>query len=148
MTQPQRRRPGSTSPIKLVPAVEPVQTPSPATTNSESPAATRDNLTPSPQVAPETPPAQTQATTPASSAPAEAPDTKAPVTVTMYRSTKKRAETAVFRTAGFTDGYTSFSALVEGAIQRELERLAELHNGGEPFEPNSGSFRQGRPFSS
>jgi hypothetical protein len=70
------------------------------------------------------------------------------VTVTLRRSIKKTAETAVLRTAGLPDGYQSFSALVEGAVQRELQRLADEYNGGEAFTPNGGAFRQGRPFSS
>ena len=36
----------------------------------------------------------------------------------------------------------SMAALVEGALERELERLANLYNYGEPFPLNDGGFRQ------
>lgn len=152
MTQPQRRRPGSASPIKLVPAVEPVQTPAaaPTETPSESPTATNGAPSSSPRQKTSTP-RRKPVGSPAPPAPVAAdaaPDTKAPVTVTLRRSIKKTAETAVLRTAGLPDGYQSFSALVEGAVQRELQRLADEYNGGEAFTPNGGAFRQGRPFSS
>ncbi|SDZ56554.1 hypothetical protein SAMN05216554_0051 [Herbiconiux ginsengi] len=144
MSQPQRRRPGSASPIKLVPTVEPVQTPT--VTAPEAPVEAS-------AVAPQ--PSKPAGRKPLKSPPATAPtatkdaaDVKTPVTVTIHRSVKKTAETAVLRTAGFPNGYPSFSALVEGAIQRELQRLADEYNGGEAFTPNGGSFRQGRPFSS
>ncbi|WP_414172995.1 hypothetical protein [Clavibacter tessellarius] len=38
---------------------------------------------------------------------------------------KKRAQTAVLRTAGVPGGYKSFAALVDGALERELTRLAD-----------------------
>ncbi|KRE28233.1 hypothetical protein ASG80_21375 [Agromyces sp. Soil535] len=69
-------------------------------------------------------------------------------TFSIRKTVKKSAETAVFRTAGYPGGYTSLKALVEGAIERELVRLADEFNGGEPFPPNEGGFRRGRPFGS
>ena len=152
MTQPQRRRPGSTSPIKLVPTVEPVQTPAaaPTETPSASTAATNGSSSSPPKKRAATP-RQKPVGPPTPAVPAgadHAADVKAPVTVTLRRSIKKTAETAVLRTAGLPHGYQSFSALVEGAVQRELQRLADEYNEGEAFTPNGGSFRQGRPFGS
>ena len=128
MTVPTRRRPGSASPIRLVPEVEEVRTP-PAT---ELPPAV---LSPTP-------------TSSESSADAVESDEKKAVTFGLRTSLKKRAETAVLRTAGYEGGYTSMAALVDGALERELARLAVEFNGGEPFPRNVGGFRQGRPLGS
>ena len=54
----------------------------------------------------------------------------------------------VLRTAGYDGGYQSMAALVDGALERELERLAIEFNDGEPFPRNAGGFRQGRPLGS
>lgn len=75
-------------------------------------------------------------------------DAKKAITVAIRESLKKRAETAVLRTAGYEGGYLSMAALIEGAIERELERLAGEFNDGEPFLGNVGSFRRGRPAGS
>lgn len=75
-------------------------------------------------------------------------DGKKAVTFAIRTSLKKRAETAVLRTAGYEGGYLSMAALLEGAIERELERLADEFNDGEPFLVNVGSFRRGRPAGS
>ncbi len=61
---------------------------------------------------------------------------------------KKRAQTAVLRTAGVPGGYKSFAALIDGALERELTRLADELNDGAPYEPNTGEFRTGRPLGS
>lgn len=37
-------------------------------------------------------------------------------------------------------------ALVEGAIEREVARLADEFNDGESFPPNECGFRRGRPL--
>jgi len=63
-------------------------------------------------------------------------------------SLKKQAETAVLRTATFPEGYSSMAGLIEGALRRELARLADEYNEGEPFPANTGTFRQGRPLGS
>ena len=128
MTAPIRRRPGSASPIRLVPEVEEVRTP---------PAMEAPPAVPSP--------------TPTSKAPladALESDEKKAVTFGLRTSLKKRAETAVLRTAGYEGGYASMTALVDGALERELERLAVEFNNGEPFPRNVGGFRQGRPLGS
>lgn len=67
------------------------------------------------------------------------------MTVRIRSSVKKSAETAVLRTAARLGGYNSMNSLVEAAIERELECLAAEFNGGEPFAPNDGRFRKGRP---
>ncbi len=128
MTVPTRRRPGSASPIRLVPEVEEVRTPA----------------------ATEPPPAVLSPTPTSSESPADAveSDEKKAVTFGLRTSLKKRAETAVLRTAGYEGGYTSMAALVDGALERELARLAVEFNGGEPFPRNIGGFRQGRPLGS
>jgi hypothetical protein len=98
----------------------------------------------------EAPPAA-PAPTPTSSAPsadAVESDEKKAVTFGLRTSLKKRAETAVLRTAGYEGGYSSMTALVDGALERELNRLAVEFNNGEPFPRNVGGFRQGRPFGS
>ena len=75
-------------------------------------------------------------------------DEKKAVTFGLRTSLKKRAETAVLRTAGYEGGYNSMAALVDGALERELARLAIEFNNGEPFPRNLGGFRQGRPLGS
>ena len=128
MTAPNRRRPGSASPIRLVPEVEEVRTP-PAMELPPAPAS------PNPR-------------SNASSDGAVEGDEKKAVTFGLRTSLKKRAETAVLRTAGYEGGYNSMAALVDGALERELARLAVEFNNGEPFPRNVGGFRQGRPLGS
>ena len=128
MTTPSRRRPGSASPIRLVPEVEEVRTP---------PAMEALSAAPSPTLTPTAP-----------SADAVESDEKKAVTFGLRTSLKKRAETAVLRTASYEGGYSSMTALVDGALERELARLAVEFNNGEPFPRNIGGFRQGRPLGS
>ena len=137
MTAPIRRRPGSTSPLALVPEVEELRT-SPIEEPSQQPS------TPTPK-------APVPTTAPVAAVPMVEPaesDEKKAVTFALRTSLKKRAETAVLRTAGYQGGHKSMAALVEGALERELERLALEFNNGEPFPQNTGGFRQGRPLGS
>ncbi|GGI42864.1 hypothetical protein GCM10010988_41170 [Cnuibacter physcomitrellae] len=163
MSAPQRQRPGSASPIKkLTPHVETVRTPStptePEGEGTQRPlevgvgstsAAPTIEATPEPSVAGESGPAAqpARAKAPARKAAPKVlvPDPKIPTTLAIRQSLKKKAETAVLSTSRFEGGYVSLSALVEGALVRELERLAEEFNEGQPFEENDGGFRQGRP---
>ena len=98
----------------------------------------------------ETPPAAPQTNPAPSARPADAPesDEKKAVTFGLRTSLKKRAETAVLRTAGYEGGYASMAALVDGALERELARLAAEFNNDEPFPRNVGGFRRGRPLGS
>ncbi|QZN87810.1 hypothetical protein [Cellulomonas sp. C5510] len=73
---------------------------------------------------------------------------KATTSLQIYLELKARAETAVLRTAGQEGGVRSLTALVNEALAREVIRLEEQFNAGEPFEPNRGAFRMGRPFGS
>ncbi|WP_434157547.1 hypothetical protein [Clavibacter michiganensis] len=129
MSAPERRRPGATSSIKLAANVESVQTGA--------------AVSPAPMVAPAAPP--TGDTPPRAEAVKEP---TIPTTVPLRAGLKKRAQTAVLRTAGVPGGYKSFAALVDGALERELTRLADELNGGAPYEPNTGEFRTGRPLGS
>lgn len=159
MAAPVRRRPGTGSPLAV--EVEPVRTPA---TVPEQPAA------PAAEDAPVAPPAAAQrakvevaeAPAPAVERPRRAPtaasdpgpkvtdqaDPKSAVTVQIRNSLRQRAQTAVLQTAGRAGGHRSFAALVDAALERELERLAREFNGGAPFERNAGEFRTGRPFGS
>lgn len=67
------------------------------------------------------------------------------MTIRLRLAVKKCAETAVLSTAGHLGGYASMNSLVEAAIERELESLATRFNEGDPFPPNDGRFRKGRP---
>lgn len=40
----------------------------------------------------------------------------------------------------------TLAAFTETALRRELKRLQKEHNGGQPFPPNSGPLRTGRPL--
>lgn len=136
MSQPARQRPGSVSPIKkLTPEVEPVQTPSSITVDTVT-----ESVSAQPAMATAEKPVVVAATQPAD------PDPKGSFTTSVRRSVKKAAETAVLQTARFPGEYSSLSAFVEGAMVRELERLATEYNDGQPFLPNTGTFRQGRPL--
>lgn len=135
MTTPARRRPGSASPISLVPAIEEVRT-------AVSPPVALESTTAQVET-----PVKVEAATARTTEPAES-DTKKAVTFSLRTSLKKRAETAVLTTAAYSGGYTSLAALVDGALERELSRLAGEFNAGEPFPPNGGGFRQGRPLGS
>ena len=121
MSAPERRRPGANSPIRLTANVEPVRT------GVETP------VTPEP---------------PRQEAAEPVKEATIPTTVALREGLKRRAQTAVLQTAALPGGYRSFAALVDGALERELERLANEHNGSVPFEPNAGGFRTGRPFGS
>jgi len=121
MSAPERRRPGANSPIRLTANVEPVRT------GVEAPV-TPESLRQEP------------------SQPVK--EATIPTTVALREGLKRRAQSAVLQTAALPGGYRSFAALVDGALERELERLANEHNGSVPFEPNAGGFRTGRPFGS
>lgn len=137
---PARRRPGATSPIpRLEPHVEAVKTP--ASTHTPVPVPQVIEVDPAPVVA--APAAPVPAPVVAQRPPA--PERKA-VTFPMSVDLKKRIETAVLRTQGHPGGYASFTAFMDGAATRELARLEAEYNGGEPFEPNPGRFRAGRPI--
>ncbi|MHB1328055.1 MAG: hypothetical protein ACYC2K_07620, partial [Gemmatimonadales bacterium] len=73
---------------------------------------------------------------------------KTAVTVGIRTLLKKRVETAVLRTAELEGGYPTMAALIQGALERELDRLAIQFNGGEPFQQDIGAFRRGRPLGS
>jgi hypothetical protein len=73
-------------------------------------------------------------------------DAKIARTFLMPRTLVKTAETAVLRTGGLPGGYRSMTALVNGALARELERLANEFNDSEPYPPNGAEFRVGRPI--
>ena len=51
---------------------------------------------------------------------------------------------AAFRAAGYFDNVPSFAKFVEGALQRENQRIADAHNNGEPFEPITEKLAPGR----
>lgn len=146
MTAPARRRPGAESPIKLTPQVEEVRTAASVPMQEAAPAVSPQEQPPAPAktaTAKRRKPAAV--TTPM---PAGDSDATEPATFNLRSVVKKSAETAVLRTQGYPGGYTSMKALVEGALERELARLADEFNGGEPFPPNEGGFRRGRPLGS
>jgi hypothetical protein len=109
-------------------------------------------------VAPSAPAAAkpTSPTTPSQQASAATPRTpadylvgqKATTSLALYLELKARAETAVLRTAGQAGGARSLTALINEAVAREVIRLENEFNDGQPFEPNQGAFRMGRPFGS
>lgn len=153
---PTRKRPGSQSPIALIPKVEPVNTPATPTPATVAP-------TPAPPAAP----AQEPAPAPSRTEPAAptkerrststkqdrapslqeaADDPKVSRTFMIRLSQIKAAETAVLRTGGLPGGYKSMTALMNAALARELERLAAEFNDGDPFPPNAAEFRVGRPL--
>ena len=156
----ERKRPSGTSPISLTPRVEPIATPAvpaPAVQQPAEPAAPAAP-TDQPDNRPEAPPA---ATTPRR-APAQRrratepePPVQAAVGTAMISRTFRfqealirRAETAVLRTAGLEGGHVSMTALLNTALERELARLEDELNAGEPFPANRGEFRRGRPIGS
>ncbi len=156
----ERKRPSGTSPISLTPRVEPIATPAvpaPAVQQPAEPAAPAAP-TDQPDNRPEARPA---ATTPRR-APAQRqraaepePSVQAVVGTAMISRTFRfrealirRAETAVLRTAGLDGGHVSMTALLNTALERELARLEDELNAGEPFPANRGEFRRGRPIGS
>lgn len=142
----ERRRPAGQSPIVLTPLVESIQTPP----------------TVEPTIKAEHEPAVVEAERkskrsprPAASAPAEptptpmppAPEPKIARTFQFRDSLIKRAETAVLRTGG-QGGHMSMTALLNAALERELQRLEAEFNDGAPFPANRGAFRTGRAIGS
>lgn len=156
----ERKRPSGTSPISLTPRVEPIATPTAPAPVVQQPAEPAAPAAPSgqPDNRPEAPPA---ATTPRRS-PAQRPRATEPeppvqaaVSAAMISRTFRfqeplirRAETAVLRTAGLDGGHVSMTALLNTALERELARLEDELNAGEPFPANRGEFRKGRPIGS
>lgn len=150
--------PAASTPAEPVPPARPLtesQTTAPIAEQDSAPATAP---TPTPSLAPSqqsASPSQPQAapswnrsaTSPHGDYPPEL-DEKKQATLNLRRILKARAETVVLRTAGFEGGYTSWNAFVEGALERELQRMANEFNNGEPFPPNLGNFRQGRPLGS
>lgn len=148
MAAPVRRRPGAGSPLAV--EVEPVRTPAtapapviragavPAPRVGESEAAQSAPMSPAAAVQPPSERRLSRRTAaPAVPEVREVPDAKKPVTVQMRMSLKQRAESAVLLTGGGEGAPRSFAALVDEAVERELARLAEHFNGGEPFSRHS-----------
>lgn len=148
MSGPTRRRPGAASPIRLVAEVEEVRTPqatTPAEQANPTPPAEASQSNVAAPVA-SIPPVQD--VTPEQQSTQRMPEAKVATTVPIRRSLKARAQTAVLRTGSYNDGYSSFAAFIEGAIEAELKRLESIFNDGEPFPEHDGAFRRGRPLGS
>jgi hypothetical protein len=123
--KPERSRPAGRSPLKA--NIETINTgaqaaPAPPTTSS-----------PEPQAPP--------------SPPMRISDETRPVTVKLSSSVIGKAKSAVLQTSGKPGGHRSFAGLVQAAVEREVQRLAEEFNEGQPYESHQGEFRRGRPFS-
>lgn len=142
----ERRRPAGSSPIVLTPHVEPIQTPA---SISEPPPAPVTPAAAAPPVPEKKAKREPRATTAAPVTAPELPaaDPKVQRTFQFRDSLIKRAETAVLRTGG-QGGHTSMTALLNAALERELQRLEVEFNDGEPFPANRGTFRTGRPIGS
>lgn len=122
---PERSRPAGRSPLKA--NIENI--------NTGVQAAPPVQVAPAPQ--PQAPP------TP----PAAASDETKSVTVKLSSSVIGKAKSAVLQTSGKPGGHRSFAGLVQAAVEREVQRLAEEFNDGQPYESHQGEFRRGRPFS-
>lgn len=72
--------------------------------------------------------------------------TSSAVTVKIQNDVISRAKSAVLHTAGQPGGHKSFAALVQAAVEREVQRLADEFNEGQPYGELQGEFRRGRPF--
>ena len=150
MTAPVRRRPGGVSAIRLVAEPEAVKTGADSHeatishSGSETPELTPEVRAGQPAAAPRDVGAQAERPV----RPPEEDRAKEQTSLQLRRALKRRAQTAVLRTGGYENGYRSFAALVEGALERELERLQNEFNAGQPFPENEGGFRIGRPMGS
>ena len=122
---PERSRPAGRSPLKA--NIENI--------NTGARAAPPVQVAPAPE--PQAPP------TP----PAAASDETKSVTVKLSSSIIGKAKSAVLATSGKPGGHRSFAGLVQAAVEREVQRLAEEFNDGQPYESHQGEFRRGRPFS-
>lgn len=149
---PTRKRPGSQSPIALTPKVEAVSTPATVAPTPAVPSTPAQEPAPAPARA--EPAAPAKESRPTSTEQGRAPasnevvdDPKVSRTFLIRLSQVKAAETAVLRTGGLPGGYKSMTALMNAALARELERLANEFNDGAPFPPNAAEFRVGRPLS-
>ena len=122
---PERSRPAGRSPLKA--NIENI--------NTGAQAAPPVQVAPAPE--PQAPPAP----------PAAASDETKSVTVKLSSSVIGKAKSAVLQTSGKPGGHRSFAGLVQAAVEREVQRLAEEFNDGQPYESHQGEFRRGRPFS-
>lgn len=166
MSKPQRKSPASRSVLGLVPEVESIV---PTAAPIAEPEVTQV-VESTPEQAPAAPPepivvestqtsARTKKTAPRaaeSAKPAEGSTkrvsetaiTSEKITVAINGSLKRRAQTAVLRTAAYPNGHQTLASLVEAAIERELAALEADFNRGKPFPENHAGFRTGRPLGS
>ena len=128
MSAPARRRPAANSPISLTPKIEPVNTGVPTVPESHG---SGDTSTWRSEVS-QAVGARFPETNGGGSSAIEDDSTVATTTL-LRRSLKLQAQTAVLRTQQEPNGYRSFAQFVNGAIERELQRLANEYNGGTPF---------------
>jgi|GEM_PF-3160689 len=167
MARPPRNRPSGQSPILDV-QVEQVRMPvNDATDAGDAQSSPEQPPAPTAPPSPTPPPDRASASTAATTeSPGNTPSStrsrrrrvrqpadylvgpKATTSLQLHVELKARAETAVLRTAGQEGGARSLTALLNEAVAREVMRLEDELNGGEPFEPNRGAFRMGRPFGS
>lgn len=67
-------------------------------------------------------------------------------TMNVRENTISMMKTAVKKTRGHPGGAETMTALVNAALERELQRLADEFNGGEPFPPSHDNLQPGRPL--
>ncbi|MBE9924869.1 hypothetical protein G8C93_03050 [Cellulosimicrobium cellulans] len=156
----ERKRPSGTSPISLTPRVEPIATPAvpaPAVQQPAEPAApaaptdqpdNRPEARPAAMTPRRAPIQRQRAAEPEPSVQAAVGTAMISRTFRFREALIRRAETAVLRTAGLDGGHVSMTALLNTALERELARLEDELNAGEPFPANRGEFRRGRPIGS
>lgn len=165
-----RKRPGGHTPVQLYAQPEGISVARLEPEEPDAPAAS-PQIAAVPPLTPEPPaPAAVPAPVAAATAPAPAqpqpqpaasttqqapvtsqrtdPSLKIPTTVQVQLSLKKQAETAVKTTGHLPGGHKSWAQFVNAAVARELQRLADEFNDGEPFPENAGEFRNGRPLGS
>lgn len=67
-------------------------------------------------------------------------------TMNVRENTISMMKTAVKKTREQPGGAETMTALVNAALERELQRLADEFNGGEPFPPSYDNLQPGRPL--
>lgn len=130
-----RRRTPTGGAASLIGANRTSDTPPPP---SSEPARAADDVQPvQPPAEVPAPPARTPASAKATRAARarKAAGERAPQTnVTLSEEVRLESLSAA-KVAGAFEGVRNYSAFVEGAIVREIQRLRDAHNGGRPFPP-------------
>ena len=139
----------ATSPLDSLLGPTPVPQPSPRSNTAPAVEPVADEPPPQAEATPEVqpPPKQPGRTLRAVPTPKPARKDRTRATFQMDRELMERCRDTVVALSGPPVRLTLVD-FVEAAVRKEIARLEEAHNDGEPFPPRDGELRIGRPIGS